>query len=244
MHYKYDLSLILACFNESEIFEDSINQIIKVLDKTNWTYEIILIDDKSRDNTVQLIKGALKKYSRKNLSAFFHSKNQGRGKTVSEGFKKARGKVVGFIDIDLEIPAWYIPRFVEAIDLKTDGAIGWRIYEINFRGIIRWIFSKGYIWLRSHVLGLSVQDTESGYKFFKRTKILPILKKCKDHHWFWDTEIVARSLKQGLHLQEIPVVFIRRIDKRSTVRLIPDTITYLVQLFKYRNELKIPHEVD
>jgi len=120
MHHKYDLSLILPCYNEAEIFQQSIAEIIKVLDKTNWTYQVIFIDDKSTDSTASLIKKAQKKYSRKHLIAYYHSKNQGRGKTVKEGFLKARGKVVGFIDIDLEIPAWYIPRFVESISRTTD----------------------------------------------------------------------------------------------------------------------------
>ena len=55
MHHQYDLSLILACYNETEIFTDSVSSIIHVLDQTNWAYEIIFIDDKSTDNTVQFI---------------------------------------------------------------------------------------------------------------------------------------------------------------------------------------------
>ncbi|MBI2010473.1 MAG: glycosyltransferase [Candidatus Chisholmbacteria bacterium] len=239
MHSKYDLSLILACYNEMEIFADSVKKIIDILDKTSMTYEIIFIDDHSQDHTVHLIKQTLKKYSAKNLRAFFHSKNLGRGKTVSEGFLKAQGKIVGYIDIDLEIPSWYIPRFVESIKGDIDGAIGWRIYDLNFKGLIRWIFSKSYMWLRQELLNLNIKDTEAGYKFFKRDKIIPIVKKCQDNHWFWDTEIVARSLKADLKLTEIPVVFIRRVDKTSTVRLLPDTIDYFYKLFSYQKELKI-----
>lgn len=239
MHSKYDISLVLACYNESQVFRSSVKQIIDVLDKSSFTYEIIFIDDHSWDNTVQLIKQALKQHPTKNLRAYFHAKNLGRGKTVSEGFFKAQGKIVGFIDIDLEIPAWYIPRFVESIRGNITGAIGWRIYDLNLKGLMRWIFSKGYMWLRRRTLNLNIQDTEAGYKFFRRDKIIPIVKKCRDNHWFWDTEIVARSIKAGLKLTEIPVVFIRREDKTSTVRLVPDTIDYLYKLFSFRNELKV-----
>lgn len=238
MHHKYDLSLVLACFNEAEVFNQSVKEIVEVLDKTNWTWEIIFIDDKSTDKTVSLINRAIAHYPKRNLSAYFHRKNKGRGKTVSEGFKKSRGKVVGFIDIDLEIPAWYIPRFVQSIDRKTQGAIGWRIYDINLKGVMRWIFSKGYIYLRKQLLHFDIEDTEAGYKFFKREKILQILPKVKDHHWFWDTEIVARCLKAGFNLAQIPVVFIRRDDKTSTVKIIPDAIDYLVKLLKYKSQLK------
>lgn len=239
MHHRYDLSLVLACYNEAETFSQSVKNIISVLDKTDWTYEIIFVDDKSTDNTVQLIKQVLKKYPRKHLSAIYHETNQGRGKTVTDGFFKAQGRVVGFIDIDLEIPAWYIPRAVEAINAGSDAAIGWRVYDINFKGLIRWLASKGYMWLRAKLLDINLKDTESGFKFFSREKILPVLKTCQDPHWFWDTEIVARSLRAGLNFSEIPVVFIRRYDKASTVKLLPDTIDYLKKLIHYRHKLKL-----
>lgn len=234
MHYRYDLSLVLACYNEGEIFTQSVKEIISVLDKTDWSYEIIFIDDASIDNTVRLIKQALKRYPRKHLSALYHPSNQGRGKTVTDGFLKAQGRVIGFIDIDLEIPAWYIPRAVEAIQAGADAAIGWRVYDLNLKGVIRWFASKTYMWLRKQMLGIKLQDTESGFKFFRRDKILPVLNQCRDPHWFWDTEIIARSLKAGLTITEIPVVFIRRYDKTSTVKLLPDTLDYLKKLWQYR----------
>jgi len=239
MHHQYDLSLILACYNETEIFTDSVSSIIHVLDQTNWAYEIIFIDDKSTDNTVQLIKQTIKRYPRKHLSAFFHQDNQGRGKTVSEGFLKAKGKVIGYIDIDLEIPAWYIPRLVEALDRHADAAVAKRIYDFNLQGLLRWVFSKGYTWLRQQILPLPVADTEAGYKFFKRQKILPVVKACQDNHWFWDTEIIARALKANLRIHQIPVVFIRRHDKTSTVKIIPDTIDYFIKLLRYRRQLAL-----
>ena len=101
---KFDFSLILPCYNEEEIFNDSVEKIIKVLDGTDYTWEIIFIDDKSKDKTTGLINKALKKYNRKNLSAYFHQINQGRGATVKEGFLKAEGKIIGFLDIDYNGP--------------------------------------------------------------------------------------------------------------------------------------------
>ena len=237
--YKYDVSLILACYNEQEILTDSLAKIIRVLDKTDYTYEIILVDDQSQDETKSLIQKALRKYPRHNLSAYFHAVNQGRGQTVIDGFKKSQGKVIGFIDVDLEVAEWYLPQFISAIESGAEAAIARRIYDFNFRTIVRWLASKGYMWLRKRVLGINLKDTESGFKFFQRSKILPVLRRCHDPHWFWDTEIVARSLQAGLKFAEIPVVFIRRQDKTSTVKLLPDTLDYLKKLVQYRQELNV-----
>ena len=104
----------------------------------------------------------------------------------------------------------------------------------------RWLASKGYVWLRKKLLGLPYRDTEGGYKFFKRKKILPLLKKVKNKGWFFDTEIMALCFKHKLRVKEIPVAFVRNPQKTSTVRLVPDTINYLWNLIKF--SWKFNHE--
>jgi glycosyltransferase involved in cell wall biosynthesis len=230
---KYDVSLILACYNEQEIFNDSVDRIIHVLNQTDYTWEIIFVDDKSKDNTKELIKKILKKYPRHNLSAYFHETNQGRGQTVIDGFKQSQGRIVGFIDIDLEVGEWYLPKFISAIESGSDVVTAWRIYDFNLRSLIRWFGSKGYFWLQEKLLRLPLHDTEAGYKFFNKTKIMPILKKCQHQDWFFDTEVLARAFEAKLSIQEIPVAFVRRTDKTSTVRMLPDTIKYLTNLLKF-----------
>lgn len=230
---KYDVSLVLACYNESEIFNISVKRIIKTLSRTDYTWEIIFVEDQSRDNTAVLIRKVLAKNPRLNLSAYFHRQNLGRGKSVADGFMKAQGKYVGFIDIDLETGEWYLPKFIETLENRADAVLAWRIYDFQLWSLPRWIGSKGYIWLRKQLLGLPYQDTEGGYKFFKRKKILPLLKKVKNKGWFFDTEIMARCFEAKLKVEEIPVAFVRNLNKTSTVRLIPDTINYLWNLIKF-----------
>ena len=235
---KYDVSLVLPCYNESEIFTDSVRRIIKTLSQTDWTWEIIFAEDKSRDGTADLIAKTLAKYPRLNLSAVYHRRNQGRGRTVFDGFAKAQGKYVGFIDIDLETGEWYLPKFIDTLEAGADAALAWRIYDFQLWSLPRWLASKGYVWLRKKLLGLPYQDTESGYKFFRRKKILPLLKKIKNKGWFFDTEIMALCHQYKLKTVEIPVAFVRNKNKTSTVRLIPDTFNYLWNLIKFSWEFK------
>lgn len=238
MKAKFDLSLIIPCFNEEQIFEKNIIKVFEVLDQTDLSYEIIFVDDKSLDNTLNLISKVIKKNPRRNLVLIKNAKNQGRGKTVTDGILKAKGNAVGFIDIDLEISADYIPRFVNEILGKFDAACAFRVYDFTFRSLARWFASKGYKNLRKLFLKDKLNDTEAGYKFFKRSKILSVLKKTKDPGWFWDTEIMINSHYAGLKIIEIPTVFIRDFEKKSTVRLLTDTINYLIKLNSFKNELK------
>ena len=238
MSDKYDVSLVLPCFNEAEHFTKSVNRIVDVLDRSDFSWEVLFIDDCSQDDTTGLIKRYLKKHHRKQLNAYFHKKNQGRGATVTDGIAKAQGKIVGYIDIDLEVPPDYIPQFVRAIADGYDVAAGWRIYDFTIRSLPRWLASKGYNLVRDVTLGTRLKDTEAGYKFFRKKTCWSVIRHCQSPGWFWDTEVMVHASWSGLSIAMIPVVFIRRFDKSSTVRLLPDTVDYLKELWRFKNREK------
>ena len=158
---------------------------------------------------------------------------------MAEGIRKARGVVVGYIDVDCEVSPVYIPE-IASIILKggADFVIGNRIYRMTVLGMFREILSKAYKKLANLLLDTGKLDTESGYKFFKRSRILPLLDYADHPHWFWDTQIVVLSKIKGLRILEYPVLFIRRTEKKSTVRVFRDTVDYLVNLWKFSRRIK------
>ena len=228
----------MACYNEEAILKESVRQTFEILEATSWNYEVIFVDDCSQDRTREIIDEILAENPEKNLSKLFHAQNTGRGRTVTDGIHMARGEVVGYIDIDLEVHARYIPSMVIAIHNGADLATANRIYKVQPRLVIRWILSQGYAYLMRFMLGVNIQDTETGYKFFNRQKILPVLQEVKDEHWFWDTEVMVRSFLHGYEIHEIPCLFIRRYDKQSTVNEIQDTLDYLRNLWRFRKEIQ------
>jgi glycosyltransferase involved in cell wall biosynthesis len=233
-----DLSLVLACYNEEVVLEGSLADIIEVLDNTRYSYEILFVDDCSKDRTRQLIDGVIERYADKRMSRIFHEENQGRGGTVSDGIRVAKGDVVGFIDIDLEVHARYIPSCVNAVQNGAEVAVGRRIYKLNLRSLDRYLMSAGYIWLVRKLLGVDLNDTETGYKFFKRERILPVLNEIEDQGWFWDTEVMVRSYYKGYQIAEVPCLFLRRFDKASTVSRLGDTIDYFGKLWRFRKVVR------
>ncbi len=240
MKRRVDVSLILPCFNEHDVLVGSVARIINVLKISNLSYEIIFVDDGSSDNTVSLITQALKRYP--HTRALFHATNQGRGKTVMDGFLAAYGSVVGFIDIDCEVGPEYIPAMVSMIvNRRADVVIGKRIYRTSSGSFIREVLSRGYQWLSDAMIGTGKLDTETGYKFFRRTKVLPLLPQMNHTGWFWDTEIMVRCRNIGLSIQELPVLFIRRFDKQSSVHIVRDTYEYLIHLWRFRQQLIKEH---
>ena len=115
-----DLSLILACYNEEPIIRASVQEILEVLRDTRLDFEIIFVDDYSRDKTRVIIDELIALHCDVSMSRLFHQHNTGRGGAVSDGFRIARGEIVGYIDIDLEVPARYIPVCVQAIRQRAD----------------------------------------------------------------------------------------------------------------------------
>jgi glycosyltransferase involved in cell wall biosynthesis len=171
------------------------------------------------------------------LRVILHEKNKGRGGTVTDGFRAARGEIAGYIDVDLEVHCRYIPSLVRAIEKGADIATLRRIYALQVLSLDRYFMSRGYSWLVRRLLDLPFHDTETGYKFFRRSTVMPLLDEVKDPGWFWDTEFMARAERRGLKVTEVPGAYIRREDKTSTVSGIRDSVVYFRQLLQFRREL-------
>lgn len=233
-----DFSLVLACYNEEAVFEKSVEKILAVLDNTRFSYELIFVDDCSRDRTRSLIDSLLASDKSHRLSKIFHTKNTGRGGAVADGFRAAAGEIVAYIDIDLEVPAHYVPVLLTEIKNGFDLVTAHRIYHFYWRSLGRWLMSHGYKWLVGKLLSLPFKDTETGFKFFRHEKILPLLDEITDQGWFWDTEVMARSYLKDYRILEFPCLFQRRFDKVSTVKPFADSVDYFRKLWPFRKTLK------
>lgn len=232
------VSLILACYNDHLSIFPSIKRIINILDATKYKYELILIDDASQDESKKEIERVKNFYSKKITKTIFHGKNIGRGGTVRDGMLRARGEIVGFLDIDLEVSENYLPAFILAIDKVADVVIGSRVYKIQPSTFHRHLGSVTYPFLVKKFLGLPFKDTEAGYKFFNRRKILPVVKQTTNTGWFWDTEIVARAFYSNLKIIETPVLFVRRPEKKSSVNFFRDSLIQIIKLIQFKKAEK------
>jgi len=229
-----DFSLVLACYNEEAHLENSIDEIINTLDLSIYSYELVLVDDKSTDDTRKIIKKIENKYNNHAITSIFHQKNTGRGGAVTTGIKKTRADIVGYIDVDLEVKPLYIPYCVKKVEDGEDMVIGMRVYKIQINGFFRYLTHWVYLQLVRLLIGVKfLQDTETGYKFFRKKKVLPILNKCRNKHWFWSTEFVAYSFIHGLNFYQVPCLYIRNQHKKTTVKVVRDSWQYFISLVKF-----------
>jgi glycosyltransferase involved in cell wall biosynthesis len=232
------LSLVLACYNEEEILRESFAEIVQSLRGLGRPFEVIFVDDRSQDRTREIIRDLVAERPDLDLTVILHETNKGRGATVTDGFRAARGEIAGFLDVDLEVHSRYIPSLALAIEKGADVATVRRIYAFQARSLDRYFMSRGYSALVRRLLAVPLRDTETGYKFFRRSTVLPLLDEIEDPGWFWDTEFMVRAHRRGLRIAEIPGAYVRRDDKTSTVRGIRDSVRYFGKLLAFRRTLR------
>ena len=232
------LSVVLACYNEEDVLEASFQEIRQTLEDFGQSWEILFVDDCSQDRTRALLGEIVAKHPGLDLRVILHDRNCGRGATVSDGFRAARGGIAGYLDVDLEVHSRYIPSLVRAIRNGADVATVRRIYAFQMRALDRYFMSRGYSYLVRRLLGVPFHDTETGYKFCRREALLPLLDEIRDGGWFWDTEFMVRAARRGLRVQEIPGAYVRRWDKLSKVSGLRDSIDYFRKLWAFRAALR------
>ena len=233
-----ELSVVIACYMEAQHLAASVRELVATLDAMGRSYELVFVEDCSTDRTAAIVAELVAGHP--NRRAIYHQANQGRGATVAEGFRAARGRIVGFLDIDLEVHCRHLPMVLGAIDQGADGATAYRHYSpgASAQGWLRKALSRGYRWLFRRCFDVPIDDPETGFKFFVRDRILPALDEAHDRHWFWDSEIMVLAHLRGLQVVEVPCIFERRLEKASTVKLGRDIWRYFVAIRAFRARLR------
>lgn len=233
-----ELSLVLTCYNESAYIESSVQEIYKVLTSTCKRFEIIIVDDGSVDGSVQIIEKLSQNLEQ--VRSIILPKNKGRGHAFRTGAEKAKGDIIGYLDLDLEISCNYIPSAIQALEGKEDIVTIRRSYGLNFNPtyLLRQMLSFGYMHFMAIYLGIQRMDTEAGFKFFKREPLLAILPEVKSCRWFFDTEIMVLASKKGYKINELSGQVIRRAGKTSSVRIWQDGLDHFRELIRLKSRLR------
>ena len=149
-----DLTLVVPCYNEAPHLRESVRAVVEVLEGSRFDYEVVFVDDCSRDDTRQIIEELCAEYAQ--CRFIFHETNRGRGAAFKTGFAASAGRITGFIDIDLEVAAHYIPPLASLIDQHGyDVATGRRYYLARQTGgVHRILLSLAYRALCGALLGV------------------------------------------------------------------------------------------
>jgi glycosyltransferase involved in cell wall biosynthesis len=174
------------------------------LRKAGYEYEIIVVDDGSKDKTRDkaLQCAALDNH----VKVVSHPRNMGKGAAIKTGLQHSTGELVAFIDSDLEIPPELLPPYLKALE-KADIAIAskWHPKSKVKTTFTRKILSKCFYALTRLLIGVKVTDTQTGLKAFKREALEKIMKTQFVKRYAFDAELLAVANLLGYKIIELPV---------------------------------------
>lgn len=174
----------------------------KILGEGN--FEIIIIINNTKDNTEQVVKSFIKKYKE---IRYLNFKEGGKGFAIKEGFKVARGELIGFVDADLATSPEEFYKLVRNMD-GYDCTIASRYIKGAVvkpkQPLSRIIASRVFNFIVRVLFIFNFRDTQCGAKVLKKEVIKKVLPKLSISTWAFDIDLLYNSRKQGFKIKEIP----------------------------------------
>ena len=192
-----DLSIIVPLYNEEECVTLLYEAIVKSVDTMGIDYEILFVDDGSKDKTVPIASALAAKDKRLRVVKF--RRNYGQTPAMAAGIDNANGKIIGTMDGDLQNDPDDIPMLVRKIDEGFDIVVGWR-HKRQDKLITRKIPSKIANWLIGKITGVPIKDNGCSLKAYKASVIQNIPLYSEMHRF-----IPAMTSLAGTRIAEIRV---------------------------------------
>jgi dolichol-phosphate mannosyltransferase len=187
------------------------------------TYEILIVDDGSRDGTAETVRQTSR--GRPSVHLLRHTVNRGYGAALRTGFETARGDLVAFTDADCQFHLADLARLL-ALTESQPIAVGYRVGRQD--SVLRKFYSRGYNLLARTLLGITVRDIDCALKVFRRDALLRLLPETRG--FFVNTEMLTRAAQMGLAVAEAGVRHRPRLRGVSKVSMldIPRTLKALL----------------
>lgn len=223
------LSLIVPAYNEEKIIKKSLESIVNFLLKKNYSWEVILVDDGSRDKTVSIAK------TFKEVKILSLRENMGKGAALRAGVMASKGKYIVFTDADLSVPI----SFLDALISQAKGnevVVGSRrvkgatikTHQPALREFLGRVFTK----LTQVLIGSQIADFTCGFKAFQANAGKKLFSLSRINRWAYDSEIIFLAQKLNYKIAEVPVIWENRFDTR--VQMGKAAIESLMDVIKIR----------
>jgi glycosyltransferase involved in cell wall biosynthesis len=227
---RSDLSVIVPTYNEAARILPTLREILAYLPTVCSSFEVIVSDDGSTDDTLGVVARAFGPHA--NLRLLAAAKHLGKGAAVRQGMREAQGELLLFSDADLSTPIAEIEEFLRTIRDGSDVVIGSRrrpgaVIEIR-QGRMREMLGRCFSWLTRAMLAIDVADVTCGFKLFTRRAADRLFSLQRIDGWGFDAEILFLAKRQGLRVKEVPVRW--RNDPATRVRLRRDVLVSLKDL--------------
>lgn len=232
---QLDISIVIPLYNEDESLPELAEWIEKMCTEHGYSYEVIMVDDGSTDNSWSVIEDLIKQNS--NIRGIKFQRNYGKSPALNEGFKAAKGNVIITMDADLqdspdEVPELYRMVMTDGFDLVS----GWKKVRHD-NALTKNLPSKLYNAVNRSISGIKLHDMNCGLKAYRRNvvksievygemhRFIPVLAKAAGFRKIGEKVVQHRARKYGVSkfgwerfvngfLDLLSVQFISRFGKK------------------------------
>lgn len=227
------LSIIIPAYNEEKSISKTLKEINSYLTKQEYKYEILVVNDGSKDKTAQIVKDSIPKI--KGLELIDNKKNKGKGGVVKQGMLAGKGDYLLFTDADHATNINHLEKVWPEINKGTKIVIGSRdsrdhpdAQQANPQPKWKRLFGDmGNIVIQILLLP-GIWDTQCGFKVFEKQLGQKLFSLSKAYRWAFDVEILslAKKMKQGIEI--VPTYWINnpnsRVSLKAYVRFFRDVL--------------------
>lgn len=230
------ISVILPAYNEEDCILSTIDEVQAPLKKAGIPYEIIVVDDGSKDRTAELA-------ATKPVRLIRHKRNLGVGAARKRGIQEAKGDLVVTTDVDGTYPNDRIPDLIRHLETTgCDMVVGARtgknvVYEWPHRAIPKYLIRR----LASYLCQFRIPDLNSGLRVIRRSVALRYFYLLPDSH-SWESTITLAFLCNKHDVEFVPIDYFKRKGGSSTFSPINDTYNYIslvIRTLMYFNPLRM-----
>lgn len=224
------ISIVIPVYNEEAILRTALIALIDRLGPLPWSYEILIAENGSTDRTVEIASELAERFDELRC---LHNDEPNYGKALREGILRASGEIIICDEIDLCDTDFYERALGVLQDPAVDFVVGSKAMRgaTDERPYFRRLGTVVINGMLKATLGFKGTDTH-GLKAFRRDRVQPIARQCQIDRDLFASELVIRSERVGLGLEEIPI---RVLEKRpptiGLLRRVPNVLKNLAELF-------------
>jgi len=235
-----ELSVYFPCYNEENNLQATVDKAVKVLSKTAKKWEIIIVNDGSKDNTAKVALGLKKQYSPQ-IRIVTHNPNRGYGAAFKSGLYSAKYEWITFTDSDGQFDFSEIKNFIETQKkTKSDIVIGYYLERKVSKAVI--LTSKIWEIIVFTLFGLKVKDIDCGFKFIRKKVVDTIPKLEAERGAFISSEFLIKAKKAGFKITEIGVHHYPRVEGQATGRQLKVILKSFSDLLRLWYKINFSHD--